>query len=216
MKSSSFHWKAAVFTRKPYKSTNSRQILQFHCVLGGGYVWWFHENHHFSWKALWFSWKAAVLTEKQWFSLGNLINQLIQDKSFSFIVCLGEAMSDDSMKTTAFHENCCFSWKPHKRPPIARNGNPMFYLLHWSFIRKTYTWSKTKTSWICRLWSDSHNLWIIGIICGLFTLILPPIRQWSTNNLQIMLIICRLHTLILPTMHCNNHNLQITPIIHGL
>ena len=50
MKSSGFHWKAAVFTRKPYKSTNSRQILQFHCVLGGGYVWWFHENCHFSWK----------------------------------------------------------------------------------------------------------------------------------------------------------------------
>ena len=50
----------------------------------------FHEKQ-------WFSLK------KWWFSLGNLINQLIQDKSFSFIVCLGEAMSDDSMKTAAFH-----------------------------------------------------------------------------------------------------------------
>ena len=106
MKSSSFHWKAASFsTRKPYKSTNSRQILQFHCVLGGGYVWWFHGNRHFSWK-------LHTFHEKQQFSLGNLINQLIQDKSFSFIVCLGEAMSDDSMKTATFHENCHFSWKP--------------------------------------------------------------------------------------------------------
>ena len=55
--------------------------------------------------------KTGSFHEKWQFSLGNLINQLIQDKSFSFIVCLGEAMSDDSMKTDAFHENCCFSRK---------------------------------------------------------------------------------------------------------
>ena len=124
MKSGGFHWKAVVFTWKPYKSTNWRQILQFHCVLGGGYVSWFHENCHFSRK-------VVVFTEKQWFSLGNLINQLIEDKSFSFIVCWGEAMSHDSMKTATFQENCHFSWKPplftrkpHQRLPIARNGNP--------------------------------------------------------------------------------------------
>ena len=48
--------------------------------------------------------KTGSFHEKWQFSLGNLINKLIQDKSFSFIVCLGEAMSDDSMKTAAFHE----------------------------------------------------------------------------------------------------------------
>ena len=107
-----FSWKVAVFTRKPYKSTNSRQILQFHCVLGGGYVWCFHKKRRFSWKLPLFSenhhfsWKLAVFTEKQRFSLGNLINQLIQDKSFSFIVCLGEAMSDDSMKSARKTTNC--------------------------------------------------------------------------------------------------------------
>ena len=56
----------------------------------------FHENHN-------------AFHEKRQFSLGNLINKLIQDKSFSFIVCLGEAMSDDSMKTATFHENWQFS-----------------------------------------------------------------------------------------------------------
>ena len=55
--------------------------------------------------------KTGSFHEKWQFSLGNLINQLIQDKSFSFIVCLGEAMSDDSMKTAAFHENHHFSVK---------------------------------------------------------------------------------------------------------
>ena len=82
--------------------------------------------------------KSGGFHEKWQFLLGNLINQLIQDKSFSFIVCLGEAMSDDSMETTAFHENHRFSWKPHERPPIARNGNPMFSFLvsagHLSFL----------------------------------------------------------------------------------
>ena len=52
-----------------------------------------------------------VFTEKGQFSLENLINQLIQDKSFSFIVCWGEAMSHDSMKTAAFHEKWQFSLK---------------------------------------------------------------------------------------------------------
>ena len=47
--------------------------------------------------------KSGGFHEKRQFSLGNLINQLIQDKSFSFIVCWGEAMSQDSMKTAAFH-----------------------------------------------------------------------------------------------------------------
>ena len=80
------------------------------------YTWWSPKSSQwkalrFSWKALQFSWKVAVFTEKWWFLLGNLINQLIQDKSFSFIVCLGEAMSDDSMKTATFHENHWFSWK---------------------------------------------------------------------------------------------------------
>ena len=53
--------------------------------------------------------KTTAFHEKRQFSLGNLINQLIQDKSFSFIVCLGEAMSDDSMKTATFHEKWQFS-----------------------------------------------------------------------------------------------------------
>ena len=53
--------------------------------------------------------KTGSFHEKWQFSLGNLINQLIQDKSFSFFVCLGEAMSDDSMKTATFHEKWQFS-----------------------------------------------------------------------------------------------------------
>ena len=75
------------------------------------YTWWSPKSSQ--WKALRFSWKpavfmksVAVFTEKWQFSLGNLINQLIQDKSFSFIVCLGKAMSDDSMKIATFQ------WKP--------------------------------------------------------------------------------------------------------
>ena len=55
--------------------------------------------------------KSGSFHEKWWFSLGNLINQLIQDKSFSFIVCWGEAKSHDSMKTAAFHEKWQFSLK---------------------------------------------------------------------------------------------------------
>ena len=47
--------------------------------------------------------------EKQWFSYGNLINQLTQHKFFSLMVCWGEGMSQDSMKTATFHENCHFS-----------------------------------------------------------------------------------------------------------
>ena len=35
---------AGFFTWEPYKSTNSTQILQFHGVLGEGYVSEFHEN----------------------------------------------------------------------------------------------------------------------------------------------------------------------------
>ena len=73
LKSGGFHWKAAVFTWKPYKSTNSRQILQFHCVLG-------------------------------------------------------EAMSQDSMKTAAFHENHCFSHENHtKDHQLPEMVTPMFY-----------------------------------------------------------------------------------------
>ena len=63
----------------------------------------FHENCYFSWKPLLFTWKVAVFTEKQQFSLGNLINQLIQHKSFSFMVCWGKAMYQNSMKTATFH-----------------------------------------------------------------------------------------------------------------
>ena len=79
----------------------------------------FHENHHFSVKTITFHENCNAFHEKWQFSLGNLINQLIQDKSFSFIACLGEAMSDDSMKTaafmktTAFHEN---RTKDHQLP----------------------------------------------------------------------------------------------------
>ena len=54
-----FLWKLPVFTWKPYKSTNSTQILQFDGVLGGGYVSGFHENCHFSWKLLLFMKTAA-------------------------------------------------------------------------------------------------------------------------------------------------------------
>ena len=54
-----------------------------------------HENQQFSLKSggfhekRQFSLKSGGFHAKWWFSLGNLINQLIQDKSFSFIVCWG-------------------------------------------------------------------------------------------------------------------------------
>ena len=69
----------------------------------------FHEKQQFS-------------CEKLQFSYGNLINQLTQHKFFSLMVCWGEAMSQDSMKTTAFHENCRFSHengtKDHQLPEM--------------------------------------------------------------------------------------------------
>ena len=68
--------------------------------------------------------KSGGFHEKWQFSLGNLINQLIQDKSFSFIVCLGEAMSDDSMRTAAFHENCRFSVKTARKTTNCQEWQP--------------------------------------------------------------------------------------------
>ena len=77
---------------------------------------------------------------KSWqFSLENLINQLIQDKSFSFIVCLGEAMSGDSMKTAAFHEN---RTKDHQLPG-------MVTLCFHPCTMPTYFYSMTDLLFIC-------------------------------------------------------------------
>ena len=50
-----------------------------------------------------FHMKSGGFCEKWWFSYGTLINQLTQHKFFSLMVCWGEAMSQDSMKTAAFH-----------------------------------------------------------------------------------------------------------------
>ena len=63
------------------------------------HAWKPHQNCHFS-------------HEKQWFSLGNLINQLIQHKSFSFHGVLGEGYVSE------FHEN---RTKDHQLPEM---GNP--------------------------------------------------------------------------------------------
>ena len=69
--------------------------LKAHTLKSGG----FHENWRFSHEKWQFS------CEKQQFSYGNLINQLTQHKFSCLMVCWGEAMSQDSMKTTTFHEN---------------------------------------------------------------------------------------------------------------
>ena len=151
MKTGSFHWKAAIFTWKPYKSTNSRQIIQFHCVLGGGYVSWFHENCCFSWKVVvftekWqFSWKAAVFTKKQQFSLGNLINQLFKTNP-SVSLCAGGRLClmipwklPLFKKTATFHENRRFSHenrtKDHQLPEMV---TPMFFVLSVISNRKSF------------------------------------------------------------------------------
>ena len=138
MKSSSFHEKHCGFHENQQFSLGNliNQLIQdksfsFIVCLGEAMsddsmkTAAFHENHHFSWK-------PAVFTEKWWFSLGNLINQLIQDKSFSFIVCLGEAMSDDSMKTAAFHEN---RTKDHQLPGMVTLCFIIFYIVFYCSLK---------------------------------------------------------------------------------
>ena len=122
-----FSWKVAVFTRKPYKSTNSRQILQFHCVLGGGYVWWFHENHclfmktanfhekqQFSLKSGSFHWKVAVFTRKPYKSTNS--RQILQ-----FHCVLGGGY------VWWFHEN---RTKDHQLPGMVTLCLISYYLMY--------------------------------------------------------------------------------------
>ena len=136
---SGFHWKVAVFMKsggfheKRWFSLGNliNQLIQHKSF--SFMVYWGKAMYQNSMKTAAFHWKLPLFMktatfhmksgsfhEKQWFSLGNLINQLIQHKSFSFMVCWGKAMYQNSMKTAAFHENCT---KDHQLPEMV---TPMF------------------------------------------------------------------------------------------
>ena len=74
--------------------------------------------------------------EIQWIScenlLANLINQIIQEKLFSFMQCSGKAMSQDFTKIYRISWNPLnFMWNPpdFERPTIARNGKAYVFRL---------------------------------------------------------------------------------------
>ena len=65
----------------------------------------------------------------------KLINQIFQEKLFSFMECCGKAMSCFHMKSAGFHEICWisqnldFMWNPPDfERPIARNSKPYVFL----------------------------------------------------------------------------------------
>ena len=90
----SYSWNLADFT----KSSG------FHMKSGG-----FHEIQQIS----------HEIQQISWNPLADLINQIIQEKLFSFVQCRGKAMSQDFMKICQI-----FMWNPpdFERPTIARNG----------------------------------------------------------------------------------------------
>ena len=67
-------------------------------------IWILCEIQQISHEICWISWNLPE----------NLINQIIQEKLFSFMECSGKAMSQDFMKSTGFHmqqkTNNCQEW----------------------------------------------------------------------------------------------------------
>ena len=82
--------------------------------------WISHEIWQISWNPADFMWNP----------LANLINQIIQEKLFSFMQCSGKAMSQDFTKSTTFHKICwisceiCRILKDQQLPGMVR---PMFF-----------------------------------------------------------------------------------------
>ena len=72
----------------------------------------------------------------RWISPENLINQIIQQKLFSFLECSGKAMSQNFMKSAGFHE----------RPTIARNGKAYVFIIKECVMKKISVFEMKKDS----------------------------------------------------------------------
>ena len=95
------------------------------------YTWWSPKSSH-SWNPADFMWISQNLVDFTWNPPTKLINQIFQEKLFSFMECCGKAMSCFHMKSTGFHKICRISCeirrisKDQQLPGMVR---PMFILL---------------------------------------------------------------------------------------
>ena len=87
---------------------------------------WFHEILlQISWNPADFSRFHEILLRILWNPPENLINQIIQQKLFTFMKCSGKVMSQDFMKSARFHET------KDQLPGMVR---PMFSIITLLFI----------------------------------------------------------------------------------